>query len=203
MLKIYGNRNSGNVNKIEYTAIILGMDYEYREMDFQKDIKTEWYLKIHPAGKVPAIDDNGFVLFESGAICKYLCDKIGSELYPKDLKNRALIDQWIDFSVQHVGNAMHKVAWGKVFAPMRSLPIDEGSIKEGHEFLQRFLPIVDNQLAKSKFLASDKMTLADLTLLSVLEYAEKSEYDLGAYMHIVKWRKKLMEMDFFKKVHGK
>lgn len=201
MLKIYGNRNSGNANKVEYTAILLGMDYEYRDIDFQKDLKTEWYMKIHPAGKIPAIDDSGFVLFESGAICRYFCEKKESDLYPKDLKQRAVIDQWIDFSVQHVGTAMGKVAYAKVFGPMRGLPVDENSLKEGKEFLERFLPIVDKQLGKHKFLASDKMTLADITLLSVLEYAEKTQYDLSMYKSISAWRNKLMAMDFYMKVH--
>jgi len=203
MLKIYGSRNSGSANKVEYTAMLLGMDYEYKEMDFQKDLKTEWYLKIHPAGKIPAIDDDGFVLFESSAICKYLCDKKGSGLYPKDLKQRAIIEQWIDFSIQHVGSAMGKVAYGKLFAPMQGLPVDEASIKEGTQFLERFLPIVDKQLGKRKFLASDKMTLADINLFAVLEYAEKAQYDLSKYKSITSWRNKLMEMDFFKKVHKK
>ncbi len=203
MLKIYGNRNSGSANKVEYAAILLGLDYEYKEMDFQKDLKTEWYLKIHPAGKIPAIDDNGFVLFESGAIIKYLCEKKGSELFPKDLKQKAIVEQWIDFSVQHVGTAMGKVAYGKIFAPMRGLPVDEASIKEGSEFLQRFLPIVETQLGKHKFLAGDKMTLADITLLSVLGYADKSEYDLSQYQLIITWRNKMMTMDFYKKVHQK
>ena len=201
MLKIYGNRNSGSANKVEYTAILLNMDYEYKEMDFQKDLKTEEYLKKHPAGKVPSIDDNGFTLFESGAICRYLCEKKDSDLYPKDIKQRALVEQWIDFSVQHVGTAMGKVAYGKIFAPMRGLAIDEASIKEGTGFLQRFLPIVDSQLGRHKFLASNTMTLADITLLSVLGYADKIQYDLSMYNHLSAWRNKLMEMEFYKKVH--
>ena len=203
MLKIYGARGSGSANKVEYTAILLGMEYEYKDLDFAKDLKTEWYMKIHPAGKIPAMDDDGFILFESGAMCKYLCDKKGSELYPKDLRQRAIVDQWADFSVLHVGNAMGKVAYGKLFAPMRGLPIDEISIKEGTDFLGRFLPIVDKQLGKSRFLASDKLTFADISLLASLEYAEKSEFDLSSYKHLSSWRKKLMEMDFFKKVHEK
>ena len=203
MLKIYGNRNSGSANKVEYTALILGLEYEYKEMDFQKDLKTPEYLKIHPAGKVPSIDDNGFVLFESGAICKYLCEKNGSDLYPKDLKQRALVEQWTDFSVQHVGTAMGRVAFNKLFGPMMGIPVDENSLKEGYQFLEKFLPIVDNQLGKNKFLASGKMTLADLTLFAVLEYADKVQYDLSMYKHLNIWRNKLMNMDFYKKVHKK
>ena len=203
MLRIYGNRRSGNSNKVEYTAILLGLEYDFKEMDFQKDLKTEQYLKVHPAGKIPAIDDNGFILFESGAICKYLCDKNGSTLFPKDLKKRAIVEQWGDFSVQHVGTAMSKVAFNMVFAPMRGLPTDENSLKEGLQNLERFLPIVERQLSKSKYLAGDTMTIADLTLFSVFEYADAAKFDLSDYKGITKWRKHIMEMDFYKKFHEK
>ncbi len=203
MLKIYGNRKSGSANKVEYTAILLGTAYEYQEMDFQKDLKTEWYLKIHPAGKVPAIDDDGFILFESGAICKYLCDKKGNNMYPKDLKQRALVDQWSDFSVQHVGSAMGKVAFGRVFAPMLGLPVDEKSIQEGDKYLKQFLPIIDTQLGKMQFLASSTLSLADLSLLGVLEYAEAAQYDLSSYQNLTTWRTHLMSMEFYKRVHKK
>ena len=206
MLKIYGIRGSSNADKVEYTAILLGMKYEYQTVDIQKDSKTEWYLKIHPAGKVPAIDDDGFIMFESVAICKYLCDKKGGnkgvDIYPRDLKQRAIVDQWIDFTIQHVASAMGKIAYAKIFGPMMGKAVDENGMKEGDELLKRFLPIVDRKIG-SKYLASDKFTLADVVLLASLTYADKCQYDLNPYENLTAWRQKLMEMDFYKKVHGK
>ena len=206
MLKIYGNRGSSNADKVEFTAILLGMKYEYQTIDIQKDSKTEWYMKIHPAGKVPAIDDDGFIMFESVAICKYLCDKKGgdkgTELYPRDLKQRAIIDQWIDFTIQHVASAMGKIAYAKIFGPMMGKPVDENGMKEGDELLKRFLPIVDKKIGP-KYLASDKFSLADVVLLASLTYAEKCQYDLSPYKNLTAWSKKLMGMDFYKKVHNK
>ena len=206
MLKIYGNRGSSNADKVEFTAILLGMEYEYQTVDIQKDSKTEWYMKIHPAGKVPAIDDDGFIMFESVAICKYLCDKKGgdkgTDIYPRDLKERAIIDQWIDFTIQQVASAMGKVAYAKIFGPMMGKPVDENGMKEGDELLKRFLPIVDKKIG-SKYLALDKFTLADVVLLASLTYAEKCQYDLSPYKNLSAWRSKLMEMDFYKKVHNK
>ncbi len=200
MLKIYGNRRSGNSNKVEYVAISLGMEYEYKEMDFQKDLKTPWYLAIHPSGKVPSIDDDGFILFESGAIVRYLCDKKGSSLYPKGLKERALVDQWTDFSVQHVGSSMSKVAFAKIFGPMMGKPIDEKGLAEGKELLDRYLPIVNNQLHKHPYLTGKELTLADLNLFASLEYADACEYDLSACPALNTWRMHLQSMDFFKKL---
>ncbi|MBS3123364.1 glutathione S-transferase family protein [Candidatus Woesearchaeota archaeon] len=202
MLKIYGNRQSGNCNKVEYTAILAGVSYDYLVLDFQKDLKKQWYLKINPVGKMPAIDDDGFILFESGAICKYICDKKGSSLYPKELKQRALVDQWIDFSINHVGVSISKVAFNRIFAPMFGLPVDENSLKEGLQWLERYLPIVDTQLEKSVFLAGNELSLADITLLSVLEYSDKAKVDLSSYKSLTAWRNKLLLMDFYKTVHS-
>jgi glutathione S-transferase len=202
MIKIYGTRGSGAANKVEYTAILLGLEYEYKAIDIAKDSKTEWYMKLHPAGKVPVIDDNGFVLFESSAICRYMCDKKGSTLYPKDLQQRALIDQWIDFSAMHVGDAMGKVAYNKIFAPMRGLPVDEKGLQDGLLGLDRFLPIIDNQLGKHKFLAGDVLTIADLALLSSIGYGDKANYDFSKFKNLAAWKKKIQEMDFYKKVNN-
>ena len=203
MLKIYGNRGSGSTNKVEYTALLLALPYEYKEMDFKTDLKTSWYMKIHPAGKVPAIDDNGFTLFESNAICRYLCEKKGSSLYPKDLKQRALVDQWTDFSNLHVGMAMSKIAYYKVFAPMMGATPDINSYEEGKKFLERFLPIIDLQLKAQPFLAGKELTLADINLFAALEYAEKSDYSLMSWKNIYAWQQKLMAMEFYQKVHKK
>ena len=202
MIKIYGNKISGACHKVFYTAILAGVEYEVKEIDFQKDLKTEWYLKIHPAGKIPAMDDDGFILFESGAISKYICQKSGSELYPKEIKKQAIVEQWIDFSNLHVGTAMSKVAYAKIFAPMRNMPVDEASLKEGYELLKRFLPIVDNELGKNEFLGGNKLTLADLTLIAVLGYAKKAEYDLSQFKNLFAWHQRIENMDFYKKVNN-
>ncbi len=201
MLKIYGNRRSNNCNKVEYVALLTKTPYEYQEMDFQKDLKTPEYLRIHPAGKVPAIDDDGFVLFESGAIARHLCRKAGSDLYPKDGKQRAIVDQWSDFSTIHIGPHLSRIVGAKVFGPRRGLPVDEKAVKEGEEQLARFLPIVEAQLAKHAFLAGETMTLADLTLFSVLAYAKTAGMDLAAYPKLVAWQGKLQGMEFYRKVH--
>ena len=212
MLTIYGNKHSGNSNRVVYTAELLGLEYSFREMDFQKDLKTEWFLKIHPAGKVPALDDDGFALFESVAMCKYLCAKAAggggdaatasAALYPSGIRERALVDQWIDFSIQHVGGAMYKIMGAKVYGPLRGKPVDEAAVAEGQQFLDRFLPIIEAQLGKQGHLASGQLTLADVVLLSVLDAAKRAEVNLSGYPNLFAWRTKLQDMAFWKKAQA-
>ena len=198
MLKIYGSDLSAPSNKVRFTANALGLKYEFVVVNLRagEQQKPE-FLKINPVGKIPAIDDDGFTLFESAAIMRYLADKHNSDLYPKALKERAIVDEWIDFTGHHVGGAASKVIYNRLFAPRRGLPIDENSIKEGLGFLDRFLPVIDNQLAKHKFLTGAKMTLADMNLLATLDPAEISEIDLSKYKNIVRWRNELKKQDFY------
>ncbi len=202
MLKIYGSDLSAPANKVRFTANALGLAYEYVRVNLRAgEHRIPAYKQVHPANKVPAIDDDGFRLFESNAIIRYLADKQGSPLYPQDLKQRALVEQWMDFGSMHVGAALSKVVFNRIFAPIRGVPIDENSLKEGLGFLDRFLPVVDEQLAKTKFLAGDGMTLADINLLALLDPAEAAQIDLKPYKHLYAWRENLRQQSFYTQCH--
>lgn len=203
MLTINGADLSGPSNKVRFVANALGLAYTYRRIDLAKgENRTDAYVKLHPAGKVPVIDDDGFVLFESNAIIKYLADKAGSSLYPKDPKERAIVDQWIDFVSHHVGTAMGRVVFNRVFAPVLKMEADERSLSDGLSFLDRFLPVVETQLQAHTFLAGDELTLADFNLLALLDPAEVARVDLSGYRSLSAWRVSLRGQPFYTRCHG-
>ena len=141
MLTIYGSDLSGPAIKVRLTASFLGIEYKWQLVNLREgEQKKEWFLKINPVGKVPAIDDDGFNLFESNAICKYLCDKHNSPLYPKDVKKRAVIEQWIDYVSFHIGANFIPVMYNRIFAPLRGIPVNEKAITDGLEFLKQYFP---------------------------------------------------------------
>ncbi len=202
MLKIYGSDLSAPANKVRFAANALGLKYEYIRINLREgEHRKEEFLKLNPAGKIPVIDDDGFVLFESNVIIKYLCDKNNSSLYPKNLKERAIVDQWVDFGSMHVGTALMKVVYNRVFAPIRKIAVDENSIKEGLNFLGRFLPVVDNQLGKNPYIAGKNLTVADINLLALLDPAEMAEIDLSKYENLTVWRNKLRQEKFYTDCH--
>ncbi len=203
MLTIYGSDLSGPANKVRFTANYLGLEYEYRRIDLRNgEQKQEWFLKVNPLGKVPAMDDNGFTLSESGAICKYLCDKTTGTLYPKDLKARALVDQWLDFVTLHIAANIMKVVYNRVFAPLRGVTVSEESINDGIKFLDQYFPVLEAQLAKNKFIAGSALSLADLTLLAAVDPCEIAEVDLNKYSKITAWRNELKQQAFYTKCHA-
>ncbi len=202
MLKLYGGDLSSCSNKVRFAANAMGLEYTYIKISFKnKEHKTNDFLKMHPAGKIPVIDDEGFIVFESNAIIKYLAQKHGSVLYPQGLKERALIDQWIDFCSCHVGGAADKVIFNKLFAVRIPVAVDHRAKTEGQMFLNRFLPVIDDQLNQHLFLVDNVMSLADINLLAILDPFERAEIRLDRYPHLVAWRNNLRQQRFYTDCH--
>src|SRR5436190_13308747 len=104
MIILYGIDPSPPSNKTRFVANALGIEYEFKRVNLAGgEGQDETHLKLHPAGKVPVLQDGDFILFESNAIIRYLADKVDSNIYPEELKRRAIVDQWLDFSSVHIG----------------------------------------------------------------------------------------------------
>jgi glutathione S-transferase len=202
MLKIYGTELSPPSNKVRFVANELGLEYEYKSLNLiSGENKSEEHLKLHPAGKVPVIDDDGFILFESNAIIRYLATKCDSPLYPAGPKQRALVDQWADFSSHHIATGLSRVLVNRVFAPFLNQEVDERSLADGLSFLEAFLPVVDAPLKEQRYVAGGELTLADFALLAALDPAEVAQVDLSRYLNITRWRQDLMGRDFYTRCH--
>ncbi len=203
MLKIYGFDPSTWTNAARFTANALGLDYSFERVNLiAGEGQQPEYLALHPAGKVPAMDDDGFRLFESGAIQRYLARKAGSDLYPQGLQEQAIVDQWSLFVSQHVGNAMAKVFFNNVLYEFVGVEKNTVELEEGERFLKRFLPIIDTRLGQSRFLAGEPTSIADHMLLAWLDPAELAEVDLGQYPNITKWRAGLKAETFYTRCHA-
>lgn len=202
MITLHGFDVSTPNNKVRYVANYLGIEYKYNVINaFEGEHQTEAHRKLHPAGKVPVIEDEGFVLFESNAIIKYLAEKANSSLYPKEFAQRALVDQWMDFVSIHVGNGINRVFGNRVIFPRVGMEVDERSLQDGLSFLERFLPIIDDQLKANDHLAGNELTLADFTLIATLDPLELSEVDVSAYANLAKYRDRLRAEDFYQSCH--
>ena len=203
MLTIFGFDFSSPANKVRFAANAMGLQYEYKPVNLLAgEQKSPEFMKLNPIGRVPAIDDDGFKVFESAVIIKYLADKNNSPLYPKDLKKRTTIDQWIDFANLHVATALARVTFNRVMYKFLNTEKDERSLNDGIKFLGNFLPMIEKQLKENKNLAGNEMSLADINLLAVLDPAELSSVDLNIYPSITNWRKNLRAQSFYTKCHN-
>src|SRR5688572_27880782 len=107
-LKILGRVTSINMRKALWTADLIGVEYETELWGLpHRDPKAPEYLALNPNGLVPVIIDDGFVLWESNAIMRYLADTRRSGLWPTAPKERALVDQWLTWQVAELN-----ASWG-------------------------------------------------------------------------------------------
>ena len=202
MIKLYGIGLSNNVAKVRYCLNQLNLKYDWVQTNpIAGENQSPEYLSIAATGKVPAIDVDGFRLFESNAINRYLAATQNSSLYPPDAKKRAIIDEWMDYVAIHVAQALGRVLFNRVFAPMTGQKADQESIRVGIEFLDKYFPILEKQLSQQPFLAGQELSLADINLLAVLDPAELSQISLEKYPSLKKWRANLKAQPFYQKCY--
>lgn len=201
MIKLYGNNFSYNCNKVRFALNAMSIEYEFQLIDLAAgEQRAESFLKVNPVGRVPALVDGDFVIFESNAIMRYLAEKTNSPLYPKDIKNHSVVNQWLDFGSIHVGGAMTKIFYNTIVYKFVNGTKDEVSLSEGRLFLANFLKIIDNQLSQKPYLCGQELTLADINLLAILDPSEVTSSDISSFSKVVAWRKKLQAQDFYQKV---
>ena len=100
MLEVWGRKNANQVIQVLWTLSELGIEYKRYSIGIETgDLETEEYKSLNPNSKIPTIRDNGFVLWESHAVIRYLAKQYGlGSLYPEDVQKAALSDQWMTWS---------------------------------------------------------------------------------------------------------
>lgn len=198
-MKIYGFDASFPANKVRYVANAIGIAYKFEPiMPFSPESQTPEYRAKNPVGKVPAmVEEDGFSLFESNAIIRYLACKEASDLYPDDLRQRAIIDAWMDFGSIHIGAAIGRVFYNTIAVKFMNEEPDENSLATGHSFLARFLPAVEAQIRDSDYVVGDSLTLADFAILAPLDPAEIIGVDISQYPNLSRWRADLQSRDWY------
>jgi glutathione S-transferase len=157
-----------------------------------------WFEAISPFKQIPVIDDDGYILTESGAILLYLAEKSG-KLIPRDLKGRAQVYRWLITSL----NNIEPFALPILFADLQgdSNPHLKALRPWNVEILGRFLPTIDQMLKTQPFVTGGDFTVADIALTGVLREIRKTEL-LRKYPHIENYRHRCEERPAFVKVLG-
>ena len=203
MIKLYGIGCSFNISKVRYCLNFLNLSYEWVQTNpMVGENKLPEFQKINPTGKIPAIDVDGFKLFESNAIIRYLASVNNSDLYPQDAKKRAIIDAWMDYTSIHVGAAFGRVLFNRVFAPMTGQTADQESLRVGLEFLDKYFPVIEKQLTTNSYVAGNEVSIADISLLATLDPCELAQIsNIDQYPAIKKWRAGLKSQAFYQKCY--
>jgi glutathione S-transferase len=164
MLKIWGRVNSVNVKKALWAAEELGLKYERIDAGMQFGVNTTAdYKRMNPTGLVPTIEDDGFTLWESHAIVRYLAAKHGAgSLWPNDVKARADVDRWMDWTHSFSREFQRPVFWPLVRTPPEKR--DQKAIAEAVKKCGEMLGIVEAALAGRDYLGGRQLTMGDIPL---------------------------------------
>jgi len=163
-LRIWGRMSSINVQKVVWTACELGLPFERIDAGgaFGGN-RTPEYLRMNPNGKIPVIDDDGFVLWESNAIVRYLAAKHGAgTLWPNDLRQRADADRWMDWHATELMPAMRNAFMQLVRAAPESR--SQKLIDESNAATEPLMAILDEHLGGRHFLCAQQFTVADIAV---------------------------------------
>ncbi len=162
MLKMWGRNTSSNVQKAMWAVGELKVPCERIDVGgaFGKT-KDPFYLAMNPNSLVPTLEDeDGFTLWESNSIVRYLAAKHGGTLEPKDAHVRAKAQQWMDWQLSVMGPAITPVFWGLVRTPPEKR--DQAAIDAGKEKTTAACKILDAQLARTRFVAGDDFSYGDI-----------------------------------------
>ena len=164
MLKIWGRASSINVHKVLWAADELGLPYERVDAGLQYGVVTEdWFADLNPHRRIPTIEDDGFVVWESNAILRYLTTKYSPGLLmPEDLEGRARVDMWLDWQQTTV------MPWlGPLFLGLiRTKPEDrdQDEIDRARREVEAALVTLDGVLAGKSYLVGGRFSAADIPL---------------------------------------
>ena len=185
-LKIYGVPRSRAFRAL-WLAKELGLDYENVMVDFASgETRREPYLSINPNGHVPAIDDDGFVLWESMAINLYLAKKYGlGALYPTALHDEARCWQWSLWAITEIERHVLDAMFNRAILPEAER--DTAAADQAEKELQHPLGVLDNAVSKSAYLIADEFTVADLNVAAVLSWARPARIDFAPFPKAADW----------------
>jgi glutathione S-transferase len=198
MLKIWGRTNSINVQKVLWCCGELGLHFERIDAGMQFGVNnTPEYKTLNPNGLVPTISDDGFVLWESHAIVRYLSRKQGiGTLWPADADTAASADRWMEWYSTTMWLNLRPVFWNLVRTAPEKRNMNE--VEESRKRLAANLVIVDVQLAGTEYIAGESFTMADIPM-GVAAYRWFSlPIERPSMPHFARWYKRICERPAFR-----
>ncbi|HTM06841.1 MAG TPA: glutathione S-transferase family protein [Verrucomicrobiae bacterium] len=201
-MKLYYHPNSPNSTDVLATAYQLGIALDLELVELTKGAqKNPAYLKINPNGRVPAVVDGDFIIWESNAIMQYIASKKpGNPLWPQDDKTRADICRWQFWQASQWNRGAGMLVWENLIKKFLNLGApDPLKIKEGTELFHASAAVLDAHLKDREYLVGRTVTLADFSVAAMLVYAGPGGYPLENYNNIRVWYGRVAALDAWKK----
>ncbi len=176
--------------KVLFAAEQLGMPYEFVPVDLTKQSqKGAAFTALNPNQRMPVLEDGDFVLWESNAIVQYLASlKPESGMLPADLKARMTAVKWQFWESAHWDPVCAIFMFENVVKALFGIgQPDPAELKRGADAMARLAPVLDGQLQKTRYLAGEALTVADISVGALLARAEDGKIPLEPYRGIQRW----------------
>lgn len=201
-MRLYHHPQSANSRRALMTAYQLDAKVEPVLVDLAKGAqRSPEHLGRNPNGKVPVLEDDGFLLWESHAIMQYLADKTpGQTLYPIDVQARADVNRWLFWSSSHFMPAIGVLNWEHFVKRMVGAgEPDPVAVKRGEGMVTDLSGILDAHLSGRRWVVGDRLTLADLALAASLTSIERAKLPVKGFASLMQWLARVEELPAWKK----
>jgi len=188
VIKIWGRNTSANVQKVMWAVGEIGLPHERIDVGgpFGKNREAE-YLAKNPNGLVPTLEEeDGFLLWESNSIVRYLAAKHrAAVLEPADLRTRARANAWMDWQLSVAGPAIFECFWGLIRTPPEKR--NHAAIEESKTKTTAAMTILDSQLAKTAYVASDAFSYGDIPVAVIANRYRALVPERPPLAHLERW----------------
>eukprot|EP00099_Drosophila_melanogaster_P019936 NP_611327.1 glutathione S transferase E5 [Drosophila melanogaster] len=201
-LTLYGVNPSPPVRAVKLTLAALQLPYEFVNVNISgQEQLSEEYLKKNPEHTVPTLEDDGNYIWDSHAIIAYLVSKYADSdaLYPRDLLQRAVVDQRLHFETGVVfANGIKAITKPLFFNGLNRIP------KERYDAIVEIYDFVETFLAGHDYIAGDQLTIADFSLISsITSLVAFVEIDRLKYPRIIEWVRRLEKLPYYEEANAK
>ncbi|HLM43273.1 MAG TPA: glutathione S-transferase N-terminal domain-containing protein [Myxococcaceae bacterium] len=206
-MKVYGHPMSTCTRKVLATLAEKGHEASFELVDLMKgQQKSPQYMAKHPFGVIPFLEDDGFTMYESRAIIRYLDAKLpGTKLTPSDLPSLGRMEQWLSVEQSYFTPGCMAIVMELMFKALRGggAP-DMAKVAKGRDESARALDAVDRALMTQAYLAGDTFSLADISWLPYLQYLAATPHGtlITERPHVKAWWQRISTRPSWKKVVG-
>ncbi|XP_011182215.1 glutathione S-transferase 1-like [Zeugodacus cucurbitae] len=200
---LYGFERSPPVRAVLLTLKALNLDFEHVPVNtYLGEQKSEEYLKKNPSHTVPLLEVDGKYISDSHAIIAFLASKYGKDdsLYPKDLFQRAIVDQRLHYE----NGVVFQETLKQRLRPLSMCEVSQEVADEAIKAVGDVYTVLEAYLNQNKFIAADHLTIADLSLLSTVSVMNiVVPVDAGKWPKLAAWLVELKQLPYYEQANAK
>ncbi|MBD2534251.1 glutathione S-transferase [Nostoc flagelliforme FACHB-838] len=193
MIQLYGHELSGNSYKVKLMLSLLGLDYEWVEVDLPRGAhKQPEFLALNSFGQVPVLVDGNIILADAQAILVYLARQYGTEGWlPQEPEPMSRIIRWLSTTAREIRFGPESA---RLYHLFKATDINLEQVNQKSEFI---LTQLNNHLAESEWLELGHPTIADVAVFPYVALANDGKISLEPYAHVQAWIERLKHLPGF------